>query len=86
MPKGTKGKVISILYAILYTILGTSILGSLINLYPTIMILLNWAWCKTEYYHVCYVMVLHNPKSSPTQLPTIVMRDNPASKHQHCHC
>ena len=86
MPEGTIGKVIfTIVYAI-YTIVGTSILGSLINLYPTIIILIDWAWCKTEYYQVCYVMVLHNPVSSPTQLPNIVMRDNPASKHQHCHC
>uniref|UniRef100_A0A1X7SMS1 Uncharacterized protein n=1 Tax=Amphimedon queenslandica TaxID=400682 RepID=A0A1X7SMS1_AMPQE len=60
----------------IYAVIGTTLLGLLINTYPTVVTLLDWSKCPIQYFNVCYLMVLHTPPSSDrSELPDIIMRD-----------
>ncbi|XP_019861902.1 PREDICTED: uncharacterized protein LOC109590420 isoform X1 [Amphimedon queenslandica] len=59
----------------LYAVIGTTLLGLLINTYPTVVTLLDWSRCPIQYFNVCYLMVLHTPSSDRSELPDIIMRD-----------
>ena len=73
-----KPKLLLLVLYFLYAVLGTSILGLIINTYPTAVILADWSRCPIQYFNVCYLMVLHNtPSEDKTdELPTIIMRDS----------
>ena len=73
----------SVLY-FLYALIGTTLLGIIINTYPTAVTLADWSTCPIQYFNVCYLMVLYNPSTDrEDELPSIVMRDsnNDPSKH-----
>ena len=69
-----------ILLYITYAVIGTTLLGLLINTYPAAVILTDWSTCPIQYFKVCYLMILHNTSivhvnQTTDELPNIIMRD-----------
>ena len=65
-------KVRSILCTIFFF---SAFLVCLLNVVPFIVTVLDWALCPTEYYNVCYSIILH-PRPNTTDIPNTVLLGN----------
>ena len=65
---------------IVYTIMCTVILGSVVNICPLAVFLYDWIACPMEYYDMCFIFEFHSDDSNNTKIPVIVMRSNEGKK------
>ena len=65
-------KVRSILSTIFFF---SAFLVCLLNIVPFIVTVVDWTWCPTKYYNVCYSIILH-PRPNTTDIPNIVLLGN----------
>ena len=52
-----------------------SLFGLAANIFPTVMILIDWAMCRIRYYDVCYTMTIFNTSTTlGYEIPEFIMR------------
>ena len=53
-----------------------SLFGLAANIFPTVMILIDWATCYIRYYDVCYIMTIFNTSTTlGYEIPKFIMRE-----------
>ena len=57
----------------IYMLVFTFFLGIIINLFPTVLLIMDWSLCPINYYNICYILEFHSVNGS-SKVPTIVLR------------
>uniref|UniRef100_A0A1X7ULG6 Uncharacterized protein n=1 Tax=Amphimedon queenslandica TaxID=400682 RepID=A0A1X7ULG6_AMPQE len=58
----------------IYMWICTIILGLAINLFPTVLLIMDWSLCPINYYNICYTLEFHSSDPKSSKVPIIVLR------------
>ena len=64
--KGKKHELVCVCYTVFFTV-G---IGSIVNIWPTVMILFDWIACPVQYFDVCYTLLLYNDTRPTAEFDT----------------